>query len=316
MEKLDAWEQQLIQRMHVNHDRYPSDAHKIAYAESRLTIGKKAHNLMNRYRSEGLCILSSFADWRAKLRDCCGNRFEEEDARIYLRDTLKQGSMSFEEYYNLFAQKKEKSRMEDASLIDAMKRNVNYATQTSALNWRKRDGSDPVTFHDHVEMWSQTDWNLRQIKHRLPRQTSNSTISAFTPSSSNRRQTSTTFSPGKASTSSTKASTPTFSPFLPASNHSSSVRSETQSTTTELPVGDPMDLSSAITAVKGKSLKVPGVKKICDDYKLCYYCKQSHPGMTAKTCPNKGTALRSAQFLEIEDDQSVVGGVLLESENE
>lgn len=37
------------------------------------------------------------------------NRFEEdEDARIYLRNTLKQGSMSFEEY-NLFAQKKEKS---------------------------------------------------------------------------------------------------------------------------------------------------------------------------------------------------------------
>ena len=89
MEKLDAWEQQLTQRMQVNHDRYPSDAHKIAYAESRLTIGKKAHNLINRYRSEGLCILLTFADWRAKLRDCCGNRFEEEDARIYLRDTLK-----------------------------------------------------------------------------------------------------------------------------------------------------------------------------------------------------------------------------------
>ena len=156
-------------------------------------------------------------------------------------------------------------------------------------------------------MWSQTDWNLRQIKHRLPRQTSSSPTSTFTPSSSNRRQTSTTFSRGKASTSSTKANTPTFSPFLPASNHSSSVKLETQSTTTELPVEDPMNLSSAITAVKGKSLKVPGVKKICDDYKLCYYCKQSHPGMTAKTCPNKGTALRSAQFLEIEDDQSVVG---------
>lgn len=51
--------------------------------------------------------------------------------------------------------------MEDASLIDAMKRNVNYGTQTSALNSQKRDGSGPVTFHDHVEMWSQTDWNLR-----------------------------------------------------------------------------------------------------------------------------------------------------------
>ena len=77
-----------------------------------------------------------------------------------------------------------------------------------------------------------------------------------------------------------------------------------------------MDLSSAITAVKGKSLKIPGVKKICDDYKLCYYCKQSHPGMTGKTCSNKGTALRSGQFLDIKEDQRVVGGVLVESENE
>ena len=47
--KLDSWEQSLIQRMHVNHDRYSTDASKIAYAENRLTIGKRAHNLMNAY---------------------------------------------------------------------------------------------------------------------------------------------------------------------------------------------------------------------------------------------------------------------------
>lgn len=76
-----------------------------------------------------------------------------------------------------------------------------------------------------------------------------------------------------------------------------------------------MDLSSAITAVKGKIFKILGVKKICDDYKLCYYCKQSHPGMTTKTCPNKGTALRSGEFLDIEDNQNVVGGIFVESEN-
>lgn len=69
--------------------------------------------------------------------------------------------MSFEEYYNFFAQKKKKSRMKDASLIDAIKKNVNYATQTLALNWQKRNSSDLITFHNHVELWSQTDWNLR-----------------------------------------------------------------------------------------------------------------------------------------------------------
>ena len=156
MDKLDAWEQLLIQRMHVNHDRYPTDMHKIAYAESRLTISKKAHNLMNRYRTDGLSTVRTFKEWRAKLRECCGNRFEEEDARTYLRDTLKQGSMSFDEYFNLFSQKKDKSHMEEASLIDAMKRNVSYSTQSSALNWRKSDGSKAKTFHDHVQMWSET----------------------------------------------------------------------------------------------------------------------------------------------------------------
>ena len=79
--KLDAWEQSLIQRMHVNNDRYPFDSAKIAYAESRLTIGKKAHNLMNAYRVDGLCVLTSFAEWRSALRRACGNPYEQEDAR-------------------------------------------------------------------------------------------------------------------------------------------------------------------------------------------------------------------------------------------
>ena len=106
-----------------------------------------------------------------------------------------------------------------------------------------------------------------------------------------------------------------FSPFLPASNHSSSIKSETQSITTKLPVRDLRNLSSAITTVKKKSFKVSGVQKIGNNYKLCYYYKQSHPSITAKTCPNKGTAQQLAQFLKIKDDQSVVEGVFLESEN-
>lgn len=90
--------------MHVNHDRDLTDVEKIANAESTLTIGKKALNLTNRHRVEGLYSRNSFKDWRRKLRDACDNRFEEEDSRVYLRDTLKQGSMSFDEYYNLFSQ--------------------------------------------------------------------------------------------------------------------------------------------------------------------------------------------------------------------
>ena len=46
---LNVWEQSLRQHLNMNHDRYPTDREKIAYAESQLIIGKKAHNLMGQY---------------------------------------------------------------------------------------------------------------------------------------------------------------------------------------------------------------------------------------------------------------------------
>lgn len=267
VDKLDAWEQALIQRMNGNADRYPTERSKIVYAESRLAIAEKAHNLMNRYRVDGLCVLTSFEDWCRKLRQTCGNRFEEEDARLYLRDTLKQGSMSFDEYYNLFVQKKNRSNMEEASLIDAMKTNVNYATQAAAIAWRKPDGSLPSSFQDHVDMWSTVDWHLRQIKHRHPRATN--VAASSTPT---RRTPNATSNP---------TSKPTASSSTPSAGLSVSV------VPVPGPASDPMDLSQAMAAVKGKSLKIPGVKDICNTWNLCYYCKLQHPGKTAINCPSK-----------------------------
>ncbi|KAL8761045.1 MAG: hypothetical protein Q9194_007736, partial [Teloschistes cf. exilis] len=122
-DRLDAWEQSLIQKMTANDDRFPKENYKIAYAESRLAIGKKAHSLMGQYQSDGICTLATLADWRQKLRALCGNPFKEENARTYLRDELKQGTMPFHEYYHKFCQKKERSRMDDPSLLDCLKRN-------------------------------------------------------------------------------------------------------------------------------------------------------------------------------------------------
>ena len=115
--------------MNVNHDRYFIDRIKIVYAKSRLIIRKKAHYLMSQYRVNWLCVLTSFDEWRRNLRHYCENFFEVEDARTYLRETLKQDSLSFTEYYNFFYQKKKRSLMKNASLIDYIKRNVNYFTQ-------------------------------------------------------------------------------------------------------------------------------------------------------------------------------------------
>ena len=59
-DNLRSWLQSLILRMSVNHDRYLFDSAKIAYAESRLTIEKKAHSLMSQYRVNDLCTLTDF----------------------------------------------------------------------------------------------------------------------------------------------------------------------------------------------------------------------------------------------------------------
>ena len=74
-----------------------------------------------------------------------------------------------------------------------------------------------------------------------------------------------------------------------------------------------MDLNSAMVTVKGQRLQTPGVKEICDKWKLCYYCKLQHPGKNAKECPNKGKS--DLRLMEMDDTSSVDGGVRLPSGN-
>lgn len=112
---------------------------------------------MNRYWENRLSIIRTFIKWKAKLCKYCENGFEEEDACTYLRDTLKQDNISFKEYFNLFSQKKDKSCMEKATLIDTMMRNICYFIQFFAINWRKSDSSKAKTFDSHVQIWLETD---------------------------------------------------------------------------------------------------------------------------------------------------------------
>ncbi len=136
---LNAWEQSLIQRMNVNDDHYLFHQVKIVYIKSRLIIDKKIHNLMNQYRVNNLCIIFIFADWWYKLHHCCNNSFKTEDVHLYFREILKQDMNSFVDYYNLFYQKKECSLRKDFSLIDCLKRNVNYFIQIVIFFWWNLD---------------------------------------------------------------------------------------------------------------------------------------------------------------------------------
>ena len=95
---------------------------------------------MGQYWVKGLCTLLSFEEYLQELRHLCDYLFKAEDACIYLHNTHKQDSISFAEYYHLFSQKKECFWINNASLVDCLKRNVNYVTQLTAFSWWGSDG--------------------------------------------------------------------------------------------------------------------------------------------------------------------------------
>ena len=250
-DRLNAWKQSLIQRMNVNDDHYFFHQVKIIYVESRLIIDKKTHNLMSQYRVNDLCIIFIFADWWHKLRHCCDNFFKTEDAHLYLREILKQDTNSFVDYYNLFYQKKECSLIKDFSLIDCLKRNVNYFTQVVVFFWWNLDETRSFIFHQWVQAFSDIDEELQQLKHHQSRFVfiivSFIKVKSISASISNSLN-------SKIITSVTVISTVSSSLSLSSFNES-------------------MNLNFIIVIVQDKTLIISEIKKICNKWKLCYYCK-------------------------------------------
>ncbi len=264
-DRLNAWEQSLIQRMNVNDDHYFFHRVKIVYVESRLIIDRKTHNLMSQYRVNDLCIIFIFADWWHKLRHCCDNSFKTENVHLYLREILKQDTNSFVDYYNLFYQKKERSLMKDFSLIDCLKRNVNYFIQVIVFFWRNLDEIRSFIFHQWVQAFSDIDEELQQLKHHQSRFVF--IIILFIKVKSISASTSNSLS-SKIIISVTVVSTVSSSFSLSSLNES-------------------MNLSFIIVIIQDKTLIVSEIKKICNKWKLCYYCKLQHSSKIAKECSNK-----------------------------
>ncbi len=220
---------------------------------------------MNQYRVNDLCIISIFADWWHKLHHYCNNSFKTEDARLYLCETLKQGTNSFVDYYNLFYQKKECSLMKDFSLIDCLKRNVNYFIQVIVFSWRNLDETRSFIFHQWVQAFSDIDEEFQQLKHRQSHFVF--IIVSFIKVKSISASISNSLS-SKIIISVTVVST-VFSSFSLSSFNES------------------MNLNFVIVIVQDKILIVSEIKKICNKWKLCYYCKLQHSSKIAKECSNK-----------------------------
>jgi len=264
-DRLNAWEQSLIQRMNMNDDRYFSHRVKIIYVESWFIIDKKIHNLMSQYRVNDFCIIFIFADWQHKLYHCCNNSFKAEDVHLYLRETLKQDMNSFADYYNLFYQKKERSLMKDFSLIDCLKHNVNYFTQVIIFFWQNLDETQSFIFHQWVQAFSDIDEEFQQLKHRQSRFVF--VIITFIKVKSISALTSNSWD----------------SKII----ISVTVISTVSSSLSFLSLDESMNLNFVIIIVQNKTLIVSEIKKICNKWKLCYYCKLQHLSKITKECSNK-----------------------------
>ncbi len=99
------------------------------------------------------------------MHHCCNNSFKSKDAQLYLRETLKQDTDSFVNYYNLFYQKKEYFLMKDFLLIDCMKCNVSYVIQVVVFFWWNLDETRSFIFHQWVQAFFEIDEELQQLKH-------------------------------------------------------------------------------------------------------------------------------------------------------
>ncbi len=172
---------------------------------------------------------------------------------------------NFVNYYNLFYQKKEHSLMKDFSLIDCLKRNVNYFIQVIIIFWWNLNEIQSFIFHQWVQAFFDIDEEFQQLKHHQ-------SCFVFIIIS---------FIKVK-------------SIFALTSNSLSSkiiifvtVVLTIFSSFSFLSLDESMNLNFVIIIVQDKILIVSEIKKICNKWKLCYYCKLQHSSKITKECLNK-----------------------------
>ena len=165
-------------------------------------------------------------------------------------------------------------------MIDCLKRNINYFTQFATFSWQILKGKQPFTFYKYVQIFTKTDKELQQFKHCQPH-----TIAAASAAS---------VKPKTATTSSNyslEAKTIIVASTIPVTSIISVL------------IDDFMNLSSAITAVQGKSISILRIKEICNKWKLYYYCKLQHSNKNAKEYLNK--KFSTLHLVDINDISSV-----------
>ena len=155
--------------------------------------------------------------------------------------------------------------MKDFSLIDCLKRNVNYFTQVIIFFWQNLDETQSFIFHQWIQAFFDIDEELQQLKHHQSRFIF--VIVSFVKVKSISALTSNSLS-SKIIISVTVILTVSSSLSLSS-------------------FAESMNLSFVIIIVQDKILIVFKIKKICNKWKLYYYCKLQHSSKIIKECSNK-----------------------------
>ncbi len=155
--------------------------------------------------------------------------------------------------------------MKDFSLTDCLKRNVNYFTQVIVFFWRNLNETQSFIFHQWVQAFFDINKEFQQLKHHQSRFVF--IIVLFIKVKSISALTSNSLS-SKIIISVTVVSTISSSLSLSSLDES-------------------MNLNFVIIIVQDKILIVSEIKKICNKWKLYYYCKLQHSSKIAKECSNK-----------------------------
>ncbi len=156
--------------------------------------------------------------------------------------------------------------MKDFSLIDCMKHNVSYIIQVIIFFWRNLNETRSFIFHQWVQAFFKIDEKLQQLKHYQ-----SCFIIFFSVSLVKVKNIS-------ASISNSLNSRIIISVTVISTVFSSLSLSF---------IDESMNLSFVIVIIQDKILIVSEIKKICNKWKLYYYCKLQHSSKITKECSNK-----------------------------
>ena len=169
----------------------------------------------------------------------------------------------------IFFVKKKRSRMNDASLINCLKKNVIYVIQFVIFSWKTLEERRLFIFQEYVQVFIEIDEKFQQLKYRQSRFVVSIIASHYSK----------------------------FKFFVVFNVNSLNIKFVVSTFVVVVTsiilfvIDDLMKLNFVITIVQNKTLFISKMKKNDNKWKLCYYCKLQHSSKIVKKNFNKNFSI-------------------------